>query len=100
MLTLFRNGGFPMFFILAFGFVALERALAELPTASREVLVLIGVEGIDQERAAAILGIGYAALRQRLARARAELARRMEGAALEKAGAQAKMKQRTEGDAT
>ena len=26
MLTLFRNGGFPMFFILAFGFVALAAA--------------------------------------------------------------------------
>jgi RNA polymerase sigma-70 factor (ECF subfamily) len=52
----------------------LERALAGLPVASREVLLLVGVEGFDQHEAAAILGISYDALRQRLARARAQLA--------------------------
>ena len=62
----------------------LERALAQLPAASREVLLLVGVEGMDQEQVAAILGVSYAALRQRLARARAELSRRVE--ALEKRG--------------
>jgi RNA polymerase sigma-70 factor (ECF subfamily) len=52
----------------------LEGALAALPPASREVLLLVGVEGFEQEQAAAILGISYDALRQRLARARAQLA--------------------------
>jgi len=56
----------------------LERALASLPAGSREVLILVGIEGFEQEQAAAILGITYAALRQRLARARAQLAERME----------------------
>ncbi len=57
----------------------LERALAALPTASREVLLLVGVEGFDQEQAAKILGITYDALRQRLARARTQLAGRIDG---------------------
>lgn len=52
----------------------LEGAIASLPPASREVLLLVGVEGFGQEQAAAILGISYAALRQRLTRARAQLA--------------------------
>jgi RNA polymerase sigma-70 factor (ECF subfamily) len=55
----------------------LERALAALPVASREVLLLVGVEGFDQHEAAVILGISYEALRQRLARARALLAERL-----------------------
>jgi RNA polymerase sigma-70 factor (ECF subfamily) len=55
----------------------LEQALALLPRASREVLLLVGIEGFDQEQAAAILGITYDALRQRLARARAQLAERL-----------------------
>jgi RNA polymerase sigma-70 factor (ECF subfamily) len=55
----------------------LERALAALPAASREVLLLVGIEGFDQEQAAAMLGITYEALRQRLSRARSQLARRL-----------------------
>lgn len=55
----------------------LEAAIASLPPASREVVLLVGVEGFDQEQAAAILGISYAALRQRLARARALLAAKL-----------------------
>lgn len=55
----------------------LERALADLPVASREVLLLVGVEGLDQEEVARILGVKYDALRQRLSRARAQLAERM-----------------------
>lgn len=51
----------------------LERALQKLPVASREVLLLVGVEGFEQEEAAKILGVEYAALRKRLSRARAEL---------------------------
>jgi RNA polymerase sigma factor (sigma-70 family) len=53
---------------------AVEEALPRLPAAQREVLLLVGVEGLDQDRVAQILGITYAALRQRLARARAALA--------------------------
>jgi RNA polymerase sigma-70 factor (ECF subfamily) len=51
----------------------LEAALSRLPLASREVLLLVGVEGFEQEEAAKILGIEYAALRKRLSRARTEL---------------------------
>jgi RNA polymerase sigma-70 factor (ECF subfamily) len=56
----------------------LERALGALPPASREVLLLVGVEGFDQEQAAKILGVTYEALRQRLSRARAQLAGRID----------------------
>jgi RNA polymerase sigma-70 factor (ECF subfamily) len=55
----------------------LERALAELSPPFREVLLLVAVEGIEQERAAAILGLSREALRQRLARARAKLSDRL-----------------------
>ena len=56
----------------------LEIAMARLAPAHREVLLLIGVEGFDQEQAAGILGVRYDALRQRLARARAQLAAALE----------------------
>jgi RNA polymerase sigma-70 factor (ECF subfamily) len=56
----------------------LERALASLPDGAREVLLLVGVEGFEQEEAAAMLGISYDALRQRLGRARAQLALALE----------------------
>lgn len=51
----------------------LERALATLPVAQREVLLLVCVEGVEQATAAGILGISHDNLRQRLARARAAL---------------------------
>jgi len=51
----------------------LERAVASLPEAHREVLLLMGIEGLDAARAAAVLGIRPEAARQRLARARAAL---------------------------
>jgi RNA polymerase sigma-70 factor (ECF subfamily) len=60
----------------------LEAALQEIPVASREVLLLVGVEGMDQEEVARILGVSYDALRQRLSRARAQLTEKMQ--ALEK----------------
>lgn len=56
----------------------LEAALQRLPVASREVLLLVGVEGFEQEEAAKILGLEYAALRKRLSRARMELQATME----------------------
>lgn len=55
----------------------LESALSQIPVGSREVLLLVGVEGMDQEEVAKILGVSYDALRQRLSRARKELAEKM-----------------------
>ena len=52
----------------------LERALASLPAIHREILVLIGCEGLETAQAAAVLGLTAEAVRQRLARARAALA--------------------------
>src|SRR5262245_61792087 len=52
----------------------LERALASLPEIHREVLLLVGVEGLDVAQAAVVLEIKADAARQRLARARAALA--------------------------
>src|SRR5262245_21109940 len=51
----------------------LERALAALPDVHREVLLLVGVEGLDVAQAARVLAIRPDAARQRLARARAAL---------------------------
>ena len=51
----------------------LERALAALPDVHREVLLLVGVEGLDVNQAADVLAIRPDAARQRLARARAAL---------------------------
>ena len=56
----------------------IERALASLPTASREVLLLIGVAGLDHADAADVCGITPEALRQRLRRARVMLAQALE----------------------
>jgi RNA polymerase sigma-70 factor (ECF subfamily) len=52
----------------------IERALASLPSASREILLLIGVAGLDHADAADVCGITPQAVRQRLHRARALLA--------------------------
>jgi RNA polymerase sigma-70 factor (ECF subfamily) len=56
----------------------LEAALQRVPVASREVLLLVGVEGMEQEEVAKVLGLSYDATRQRLSRARAQLAEAME----------------------
>ena len=56
----------------------LEQALLDLPLPLREVLLLVIVEDVDHERAAAILNLTPAALRQRLSRARATLTERLE----------------------
>jgi RNA polymerase sigma factor (sigma-70 family) len=55
----------------------LERALAELPAPFREVLLLVVVEGMEHDQVAKILDLSPEALRQRLARARANLAERL-----------------------
>jgi RNA polymerase sigma factor (sigma-70 family) len=51
----------------------IERALAAMPAASREVLLLVGVAGLDHADAADVCGITPQTLRQRLHRARAAL---------------------------
>lgn len=56
----------------------LESAIASLPASSREVLLLVAVEGLRPAEAAEVCGITPEALRQRLSRARALLARRLE----------------------
>lgn len=58
--------------------VRLENALQHLPVASREILLLVGIEGIAQEEVARMLGLSYDASRQRLSRARAQLAEAMD----------------------
>ena len=56
----------------------LEAALASLPVAFREVLLLVGVEGLRPAEAAAVCGISPEALRQRLKRARTLLQSRLD----------------------
>jgi RNA polymerase sigma-70 factor (ECF subfamily) len=52
----------------------LERALAQLSPQHREVLLLVGLEGLTPSEAARVCDVTPEALRQRLARARAALA--------------------------
>ena len=56
----------------------IERALSRLPVDAREVLLLVGVEGLTPSEAAAVCGVTPEAMRQRLRRARAALAQRLE----------------------
>ena len=56
----------------------LEAAIASLPAASREVLLLVAVEGLRPAEAAEVCGVTPEALRQRLSRARTLLARRLD----------------------
>ncbi|MES1205771.1 MAG: RNA polymerase sigma factor [Pseudomonadota bacterium] len=51
-----------------------ERALLALTSDDRQLLLLVGIEGLAQEDVARILEIAPAALRQRVGRARARLA--------------------------
>jgi len=55
-----------------------ERALSALSPQQREVLLLVGHEGLTPTDAAAVCGIGAEALRQRLSRARAALAEQLD----------------------
>lgn len=52
-------------------------ALASLPVAHREALMLVAVEGMGPAEAAEVCGVTPEAMRQRLSRARALLARRL-----------------------
>ncbi len=56
----------------------LEAALASLPVSFREVLLLVGVEGLRPAEAAAVCAISPEALRQRLKRARTLLQHRLD----------------------
>jgi RNA polymerase sigma-70 factor (ECF subfamily) len=49
-----------------------------MPEASREVLLLVGVAGLDHSDAADVLGLTPDALRQRLHRARETLSKALE----------------------
>jgi RNA polymerase sigma-70 factor (ECF subfamily) len=59
---------------------ALERALAALGEGDREILLLVGVEELSHSAAAAVLGVGDVAFRQRLHRARSRLAAELDRA--------------------
>ena len=56
----------------------IESALASMPIAFREVLLLVAVEGLRPAEAAVVCGLSREALRQRLKRARALLAQRLD----------------------
>jgi len=56
----------------------LERALGRLSPAHREILLLVGAEGLEPTRAAEVLGQKPEATRQRLLRARAALTQALE----------------------
>ena len=56
----------------------IEAALADLPAPYREVLLLVGVEGMTPAEAAKICGVSPETMRQRLHRARTQLTRRLD----------------------
>jgi RNA polymerase sigma-70 factor (ECF subfamily) len=58
----------------------IEVALASLPVSFREVLLLVGAEGLRPSEAAMVCGVSAEAMRQRLKRARALLAERLASA--------------------
>ena len=53
----------------------LARAIAALPPALREALVLVGAQGLGHEQAAAICAVPVGTMKARVARARRQLAR-------------------------
>jgi RNA polymerase sigma-70 factor (ECF subfamily) len=55
----------------------LEHALATLPLKYREAVLLVAVERLAPQEAAAVLGVKPAALRQRLSRGRAMITARL-----------------------
>jgi RNA polymerase sigma-70 factor (ECF subfamily) len=56
----------------------IEAALADLPAVYREALLLVAIEGLRPAEAAIVCGITPEAMRQRLSRARAAIARRLD----------------------
>jgi RNA polymerase sigma-70 factor (ECF subfamily) len=57
-----------------------EVALATLPGSYREALLLVAIEGMTPSEAASVCGVTQEAMRQRLSRGRAMLARQIEAA--------------------
>ena len=57
----------------------LERAVAKLPAEQRSVVLLVGLEGMQYEEVAAVLGVPVGTVRSRLSRGR-EALRRLTGA--------------------
>jgi len=57
---------------------ALERALAELGAESREVLLLVALEGLPYGEAARVLGVPVGTVMSRLSRAREQLRKSLE----------------------
>jgi RNA polymerase sigma-70 factor (ECF subfamily) len=55
----------------------LERAIARLPDEQRQVILLVGLEGIPYEEAATVLGIPIGTVRSRLSRGRDLLRREL-----------------------
>ena len=55
----------------------LERALANLPHEQREVILLVGLEGMRYDQVAAILNVPIGTVRSRLSRGRDQLRRLM-----------------------
>jgi RNA polymerase sigma-70 factor, ECF subfamily len=56
----------------------LERALGQLPTEQREVILLVGLEGLNYEDAATVLSVPIGTVRSRLSRGREALRRQFE----------------------
>src|SRR4029077_5241539 len=53
--------------------IELDRALARLPSEQREVVLLVGLEGLAYESVAQILGVPVGTVRSRLSRGRERL---------------------------
>lgn len=68
------------------GLDALEAAFSSLDEDDRTILWLAAIEEMDQARIADIMGVGYAALRQRLSRARNRLAEQLGTGAADRVG--------------
>jgi RNA polymerase sigma-70 factor (ECF subfamily) len=58
----------------------IDAAVAALPAAHREALLLVVIEGLKPSEAAAVCGVTPEAMRQRLSRARAAIARHLDDA--------------------
>jgi RNA polymerase sigma-70 factor (ECF subfamily) len=56
----------------------LERAIAQLPQEQRQVILLVGLEGMRYEEVALILGVPVGTVRSRLSRGRDQLRRLMD----------------------